>query len=174
MIETDRLILREMRDEDAEPLLAIFSDPIAMEYFGNTFGRERMNAWVQSNADHRAKHGFSLLTVVLKDGGEVIGDCGLETTEIDGDLVVGVGFDFVRRHWNNGYATEAASAVLDHGFIDYGFPKISAWIDPENAASQRVAEKIGMTREKLVPRGGKHYAIYSILKEIWERRRRLV
>jgi len=168
MIETERLILRGMREEDTEAFLRIFSDPVAMQYFGVIFDRARMEAWVRDNLEHQAKYGFSLLSVVLKDSDEVIGDCGLETTEIEGELVVGVGFDFRREYWNRGYATEAATAVLDYGFTEFGFDKISGWIDPDNVASRRVAEKIGMRREKFVLRGSKKYALYAISREDWE------
>lgn len=167
MIETERLTLRTMIADDAEPLLEIFSDPVAMRYFGVIFDRPRMDEWVQSNLDHEKQHGFSLFSVVLKDNGEVIGDCGLETDEIDGQIIVGIGFDFRRSYWGRGYATEAALAVLEYGFTRFGFKSISGWIDPENTPSQCVAERIGMTVEKYVMRGGKKYALYSIRRETW-------
>ena len=168
MIETERLILRLMNEDDAEALLKIFSDPVAMRYFGVVFDRARMDEWVRSNLEHERQHGLSLLSVTLKDDGEVIGDCGLETDQIEGRTIVGIGFDFRRSYWGKGYATEAARAVLKYGFTRFEFDSISGWIDPENAPSQRVAEKIGMTVEKYVTRGGKKYALYRIRKEDWK------
>ena len=168
VLETERLILRTMREDDAEAFLDIFSDPIAMRYFGVIFDLPRMNQWVRSNLKHEKQHGFSLLTVILKDNNEVIGDCGLETDEIDGQTVVGIGFDFRRQYWGKGYATEAALAVLDYGFTQFGFDSISGWIDPENSPSQRVAERIGMTVEKYVMCGEKKYALYSINRKDWK------
>jgi ribosomal-protein-alanine N-acetyltransferase len=165
MIETDRLILRKMEEDDAEALLKIFSDPIAMHHFGVVFDRRKMDEWVRNNLEHEKKHGFSLLSVILKDNGELIGDCGLETDEIDGRTVVGIGFDFQRVYWGKGYATEAAQAVLEYGFRRFEFDSISAWIDPENTPSQRVAERIGMKVERHVTRGGKKYALYSIKRQ---------
>ncbi len=162
MIETERLILRNMREDDAEDLLGIFSDPIAMQYFEVIFDRARMDKWVRCNLDHQDKYGFSLLSVILKESGEVIGDCGLETDRIDGKLIVGLGFDFRRAYWGNGYATEGAIAVLKYGFTQFEFESIYGWINPENAPSQRVAEKIGMAMERFVIRGGKKYALYRI------------
>ena len=151
-----------MTEEDTDQLFLIFSDPEAMKYFNIVFERDRMEKWVKSNLDHQTEYGFSLLSVVLKETSEVIGDCGLETDTIEGVHTVGLGFDFRRKYWNQGYATEAARAVLKHGFEHYRLAKISGWINPENVASQRVAEKIGMTLEKTVDRGGKPYALYSI------------
>jgi len=169
MIETERLTLRRMQSDDASALLEIFSDPIAMRYFGVIFDRARMDAWVQSNLEHEQQHGFSLLSVILKDNGEIIGDCGLETDTIDGRSIVGIGFDFRRSYWGKGYATEAAQAVLKYGFTQYEFDRISGWIDPENKPSQRVAERIGMSVERYVVRGGKTYALYCITREDWNR-----
>jgi RimJ/RimL family protein N-acetyltransferase len=168
MIETERLILRKMREDDAEAFLDIFSDPIAMRYFGVIFDRPRMDQWVRNNLEHEEQHGFSLLSVILKDNGEVIGDCGLETDKIDGQMVVGIGFDFRRSYWGRGYATEAALAVLKYGFTRFEFDSISGWIDPENTPSQRLAERIGMTVEKYVIRGGKKYGLYSIKRKSWK------
>ncbi len=164
VIETKRLILRQMTMDDTDELLLIFSDPEAMKYFNVVFDRPRMEEWVKSNLRHQVEHGFSLWAVVLKENGEVIGNCGLETDTIEGEHTVGLGFDFRRKYWNQGYAAEAARAALDHGFSHYGFETISAWIDPENRGSQRVAEKIGMIVERQVDRGGKQYALYVIAK----------
>jgi len=168
MIETERLILRKMREEDAEALFSIFSDPVAMRYFGVTFDRPRMDKWVRDNLDHEQQHGFSLLSVVLKDRGEVIGDCGLETDEIEGRLIVGIGFDFNRSYWGGGYATEAAMAVLEYGFAAFEFDRIFGWIDPQNTLSQHVAERIGMSVDRYVGRGGKKYALYGIKRKDWD------
>lgn len=173
MIETRRLILRKMKEDDAEALLEIFSDPIAMHYFGVIFDRPRMDKWVQDNLAHEQQYGFSLLSVILRDNNEVIGDCGLETDEIDGQTIVGIGFDFRRSYWGKGYATEAAIAVLEYGFSNFEFDSISGWIDPENVPSQRVAERIGMTADRYVDRGGKTYALYSITRKDWNRFERL-
>ena len=169
MIVTERLILRRMREDDAEALFDIFSDPVAMRYFGVIFDRNRMDEWVRTNLDHDRRHGFSLLSVILKENGELIGDCGLETDRIDGWAVVGLGADFKRTYWGKGYATEAALAVLKYAFTRFEFEGISGWLDPENAPSRRLAERIGMTTEKYVSRGGKKYALYSIKKEDWEK-----
>jgi len=165
IVTTDRLVLRKMTEDDTDELLRIFSDPEAMKHFNVVFDRPRMLKWVNDNLEHQKQHGFSLWAVVLQETGEVIGDCGLETDTIEGVFTVGLGFDFQRKHWNQGYATEAARAVLTHAFGHYGLEKVSGWINPENRASRRVAEKIGMTVEKAVDRGGKTYLLYSIRKD---------
>ncbi|MDX9856742.1 MAG: GNAT family N-acetyltransferase [candidate division Zixibacteria bacterium] len=169
MIETRRLILRQMREDDAEALFGIFSDPIAMTYFGVVFDRSKMDTWVRKNLEHERQHGFSLRSVILKDNGVVIGNCGLETDEIEGRTIVGIGFDFNRSYWGRGYATEAARAVLEYGFSRLGFDSIFGWIDPQNKPSQRVAKRIGMSLERYVMRGPKKYALYGIKRKDWIR-----
>jgi RimJ/RimL family protein N-acetyltransferase len=82
MIETSGLLLRPMRADDAAPLLAVFSDPLAMASFGvPPFSDPQMEAWVRRNLDHQAEHGYGLFTVVHKADNLVIGDCGLERME---------------------------------------------------------------------------------------------
>jgi RimJ/RimL family protein N-acetyltransferase len=156
---------------DIDAFLEIFSDPVAMKYFDVIFDRARMERWVRDNLEHQKEHGFSLMTLVLKDGGAVIGDCGLETTEIGGALRIGIGFDINRTYWNQGYATEAASAVVDLAFNSFDFANLSAWINPKNVGSRRVAEKIGMTVETSVERGGKPYVLYCITRVRWQNSR---
>lgn len=170
MIETERLKLRIINEDDTEALLEIFSDPIAMQYFGVVFDRAMMDKWVRSNLNHQAQYGYSLYAVLLKESGKLIGDCGLETDKIEDKLITGIGFDFNRAYWGKGYATEAARAVLGYGFTSFKFSSIYGWIDPENTASQRVAERIGMMREKSVMRGHKEYALYRIDHELFETR----
>jgi len=169
LIETKRLILRQMTEDDTESFLEIFTDPKAMKYFGIIFDQSQIDNWVKSNLEHQEKHGFSLFSVVLKSNDEVIGDCGLESEEIDGEFRVGIGFDFKSKYWNNGYATEAATAVLDYGFKEYDFDRISGWINPENAASRRVAEKVGLLIEKSIVRGGKEQVLYTINQDDWKK-----
>lgn len=162
MMETERLKVRLIDEDDTEALLEIFSDPIAMQYFGVIFDRAMMDKWVRSNLNHQTEHGFSLYAVILKESGKFIGDCGLETDTIENKLITGIGFDFNRAYWGKGYATEAARAVLRYGFASFDFSSIYGWIDPENTASRRVAERIGMTRERFALRGPKRYALYRI------------
>ncbi len=164
IIETKRLYLRLMNIRDVDQLLLIFSDPEAMKYFNVVFDRKRMENWVNDNLDHQKRYGYSLYSVILRSNDELIGDCGLETDEIEGNKIVGIGYDFRREYWNKGYATEAAAAIRDYGFSHFNFDKLSAWINPENVPSKRVAEKIGMRVESTVLRGGKPYMLYSVLR----------
>jgi ribosomal-protein-alanine N-acetyltransferase len=162
MIETPRLRLRRMIAEDTDELLLVFSDPRVMASFGGQlFDRSQMERWVQRNLEHLQKHGYGLFSVVLKENGLLIGDCGLEHMSVRGEQEVELGYDLRSDHWGLGLATEAAAAVRDFSFHELGLRRLVSLIRPSNVASCRVAQKIGMRREAEVERGGHTYWIYA-------------
>lgn len=162
MLKTRRLILRKMTMEDADDLLGIFSDPKVMQSFGGVlFDRAKMEQWVQRNLDHQDRYGYGLFSVILKENGDLVGDCGLEHMEVDGASEVEIGYDFLSAYWGRGLATEAAGAVRDYAFRSLGLKRVISLIQPSNLASLRVAEKIGMVKEKECTRGGQLYYVYS-------------
>ncbi len=78
-LETERLLLRPMLETDLDALLLIFTDPNVMAAFSHPpFTREQMQRWLQRNLDHQNQFGYGLFSVILKESGELIGDCGLE------------------------------------------------------------------------------------------------
>ncbi len=163
MCETKRLILRKMTMEDLDDLLRIFSDPKVMRSFGGIlFDRERMKQWLLRNLDHQTRYGYGLFSVILKANGELVGDCGLEHIEVEGSPEVEIGYDFLSAYWGQGLATEAAGAVRDYAFDQLGLHRVISLIRPENLASIRVAEKIGMVKEKECVRGSQLYHVYSL------------
>lgn len=94
MIETSRLMLRPMVSDDVDPLLSVFGDPIVMRAFDTEpFDRLQMEQWVRRNLDHQQQHGYGLFTVILKDSNVVIGDCGLELMDVNGNHEAELGYD---------------------------------------------------------------------------------
>ncbi|NIM99601.1 MAG: GNAT family N-acetyltransferase [candidate division Zixibacteria bacterium] len=162
MIETKRVILRKMTTGDLDDLLRIFSDPKVMASFGGIlFDREKMRHWVQRNLDHQERYGYGIFCAILKENGELVGACGLHHVEADGLPQVELGYDFRSAYWGRGLATEAAGALRDYAFGQLGLQRIISLIRTHNKASMRVAEKIGMVREKEWTRGDIKYYIYS-------------
>lgn len=144
-LETKRLILRPMLGTDIDALHLIFTDPKVMASFDlESFPRDQMQRWLQRNLDHQAQYGYGLFSVILKETGELIGDCGLEQMEIGGEQIAELGYDFRSDFWNEGYATEAAMAVRDYAFGILKLPQLISLIRVGNLASKRVAEKVGM------------------------------
>lgn len=164
-LETQRLLLRPMQATDIDDLLLIFTDPKVMEAFDTPpFDHDQMAQWLQRNLDHQARYGYGLFSVILKSNGSLIGDCGLEVMEIDGVQVAELGYDFRSDYWNRGLATETATAVREYAFTTLELPRLISLIRVGNRASQRVAEKIGMTRISEFEHYGNRYWRYGIEK----------
>jgi ribosomal-protein-alanine N-acetyltransferase len=162
-IETPRLYLRSMHLPDLDDLLKIFGDPKVMASFDTApFNREQMERWVQRNIAHQDVHGYGLFSVIFKSEGILIGDCGLERMEVEGQWSTELGYDFRSDYWNQGFATEAASAVRDYAFDTLGLSSLISLIRVGNAASRRVSEKIGMRFDAEITRNGIHYWKCSI------------
>lgn len=160
-LETERLILRPMLQADLDALLLIFTDPKVMAAFHHPpFTREQMQRWLQRNLDHQDQFGYGLFSVLLKESGELIGDCGLEQMEDQG--AAELGYDFRSDFWNRGYATEAACAVREYAFHVLKLPRLISLIRVGNLASKRVAEKVGMRLAEEITRFGNQYWKYSL------------
>jgi [ribosomal protein S5]-alanine N-acetyltransferase len=151
-----------MQAADFDDLLLIFTDVKVMAAFNTApFDRPAMQRWLQRNLDHQAHYGYGLFSVIFKASGELIGDCGLEVMEIDQGHVAELGYDFRSDYWGQGLATEAASAVRDYAFQTLGLAELISLIRVGNAASRRVAEKIGMQALAEFERYGHRYVKYG-------------
>jgi [ribosomal protein S5]-alanine N-acetyltransferase len=160
-LETEHLILRPMFETDFDELHLIFIDLNVMRAFHHEpFTREQMQRWLQRNLDHQHEFGYGLFSVILKETGELIGDCGLE--QMDDMHAAELGYDFRSDFWNRGYATEAARAVRDYAFDILQLPQLISLIRVGNLASQRVAEKVGMTLAEEFIRYGIQYWKYTL------------
>jgi [ribosomal protein S5]-alanine N-acetyltransferase len=152
-IETDRLRLRSLTDADLDGLQAIYGDAETMRFIGRSGrptedreGTARVLDWLRR---HEALHGFGLWAVDEREGEPMVGVAGLLWEEGHGPEVEAV--YLVRRdRWGRGYATEAASAVLQLAHGELGLARVIALAYPENIASQRVMEKAGMRPEGTV------------------------
>jgi ribosomal-protein-alanine N-acetyltransferase len=156
-----------MEITDIDAMLTIFTDSLVMASFGvPPFNRLQMEDWVLRNLDHQKEFGFGLFSVILKSSGMLIGDCGLERMEVEGEPVVELGYDFRSDYWHQGYATEAAIAVRDFAFKELEFSKIVSLIRVGNDPSRRVAERVGMTLINEITRSGNiKYWEYGVKKE---------
>lgn len=161
ILETERLYLRELKQEDLDRLHAIFSDEETMRFYPAPFTREQTGQWIQKNQERYRKDGFGLWGVCLKETDELIGDCGLVRQTVDGRTEIEIGYHIHKKYWSRGFATEAAKACKAYGFHQLHFNKLICLIDPKNIPSIRVAEKIGFTKEKEVFIFGKNHAVYS-------------
>ena len=152
MIETERLILREWRDEDREPFARMNADPRVMEFFVSTMTAAETDALIARYREHWRTRGYGMCAVdrKLTNGArEFIGYIGLARVryEIDFTPVVEVGWRLAPHAWGQGLATEGARASLAYGFETLGLDEIVAFTATTNVRSRRVMDKIGMTHD---------------------------
>ena len=150
MIQTERLLLRQWRDDDFEPFAALNADPIAMEFFPSVIERAESDAAAEGIRALIDEQGWGLWAVEVIDSAEFIGFTGLWSVpapEFPFAPAIEVGWRLARAHWGLGYATEAARAAVYFGFRNLGLGEIVSMTSVQNARSRRVMEKLGMTRD---------------------------
>jgi RimJ/RimL family protein N-acetyltransferase len=162
ILETPRLILRELVPEDCEALARILSDPETMRHYPAPLDRKAVEQWIARNRSRYATDGHGLWGMVLKSHGQLIGDCGLIRQEVEGETLVEIGYHVRRDLWGRGLAPEAAAACRDYGFGRLKVGRLISLIRPENLPSRRVAEKIGLTLWKTGIWRGLPHCVYAI------------
>ncbi len=143
IIETERLYLREMTENDFDALNNVLSDSAIMQHYPYTFDHAKVKAWIQRNIDRYSILGFGLWAVCLKETGEMIGDCGLTMQLINGEIKPEIGYHIRADKQRKGYATEAAIAVRDWAFNNTPFNIIYSYMKYTNVPSCRTAVSYG-------------------------------
>ncbi len=143
VVETERLVLREITRVDLPILFRIFGDAESMRFYPRAKSLGETEAWFEKLAFRSYEaHGFGLWGIVEKATGELIGDCGVTLQPTPQGLEPEIGYH-LRREWlGRGYAVEAAAACRDFGLGGLGFERIVSIVSPENIPSLRVAAKI--------------------------------
>ncbi|WP_379134901.1 GNAT family N-acetyltransferase [Paenibacillus sp. sgz500958] len=147
ILETERLIIREFVREDVHAVHTYASDPavaVHMIWGPNTLEEtEGFINWVMDIQQSAPRKAFEF-AVVLKEGNQLIGGCGIHTGEPrEGEI----GYCFNQQYWRQGYGNEAARTLLEFGFCELGLHRIYATCRPDNIGSAKVMQSIGMTYE---------------------------
>lgn len=145
ILETERLYLREMEQSDMKSLCKILQDPGVMYAYEGAFSDVEAQDWLDRQISRYHQYGFGLWAVILKETGEMIGQCGLTMQPWKDQELLEVGYLFRRQFWHNGYATEAAKACKEYAFEVLDADEVCSIIRDTNAASQNVAIRNGMT-----------------------------
>lgn len=148
-LETDRLILRDWKDEDRALFARMNADAIIMEYFPRRLNENDTNHLVDKFQEHFKKYGFGPYALESKKTGEFIGFAGLHHVEFNAPFTpaVEIAWRLDYEYWGKGYATEASQAVLDHAFSQLKLKEIVAFAVHDNERAIHVMEKIGMKRD---------------------------
>ena len=145
ILETDRLVLREMTDGNFPALCRMLQDGEVMYAYEHAFSDQEAWDWLRRQQERYRTDGFGLWAVVEKCSGEMVGQCGLTWQELgDGTRVPEVGYLLEKAAWHRGYAAEAARACRDYAMDRLGFGEVYSIIRDNNLASQKVARRNGM------------------------------
>ena len=153
ILETKRLILRQLTPDDLDALFALYCDPEVRKYFPEgTLTYEETKEELDWIIDvYYGQYGFGLWATLYKETGAFIGRCGLIPWTIDQQPEVEVAYLLDKAFWGQGLATEAAQAIIHYGFEQLQLTRLICLTDPDNKPSRKVAEKIGMTLEVELP-----------------------
>jgi ribosomal-protein-alanine N-acetyltransferase len=145
-VETARLRLRVPVMDDAEALSSIWSDPEVTKFIPLIMFRtiDELKEFIPLARQRWEERGFGLFAVTDKENDETIGYCGLQF--LNGSQDVEIFYGFSRESWDRGFATEAAGAVMRFAFEKMELASITGVTQPENIASQKVLEKIGLEK----------------------------
>ena len=154
ILETERLYLRRLEQSDYFDLCKMLQDEEVMYAYEHAFSDEEVHEWLDRQLKRYEEYGFGLWAVILKETGELIGQCGLTMQECKGKQVLEIGYLFQKDYWHKGYATEAAVACKQYAFETLKAKEVFSIIRDNNIPSQNVAKRNGM---KVVDQFVKHY-----------------
>lgn len=138
-----RLQFREMTASDLDIMTTLLGDPAVMAFYPAAKSQSEVTRWIEWNQHNYAEHGYGLWIIETHEG-EFVGDCGLTWQQVNGRPMLEVGYHVCADHQGKGYASEAAAACRDFARDELHASQLVAIIHPDNVASRRVAEKIGM------------------------------
>ncbi|HTO34098.1 MAG TPA: GNAT family N-acetyltransferase [Pararhizobium sp.] len=183
IVETERLRVRNWRETDRPLFADINADPKVMEFFPRRRTREESDALMDEARLRIAETGLGFFALALRDTDEPIGFLGLARTDLEPHLpdgTVEIGWRLAVRFWRKGYVTEAAQALLRHGFETHGLAEIVSFAVKQNIRSTAVMQRLGMQhdpdRDFAHPRVPdtaphlKHHVLYALSRTAWPKR----
>lgn len=182
-LRTERLLLRQWTDDDVEPIARLVQDPKAGKYLARFADRAAIDAWIKAEREHFTRHGYGLFAMERLGAPGFIGFCGLINVSYEAHFTPAVEMYWrvAPDQWGQGYASEAAAAVVAFGFQEFKLNQIVATAAVENVASRRVMEHIGMSHDprddfdsplKAVDDPLRRQVLYKLTFQDWHRRRR--
>ena len=167
ILYTERLMLRPFKMTDTSMFYLLCKDKEVMKYIGDgsILSLKKTSYQISKWIEQYNKFKYSLLAVIKKNDGQLIGFCGLLNQSVDGVKKIELGYRLGKDYWNYGYAHEAAFIMKNHAFRHLGIRELISIIQPENKRSIKIAEKLGMDLLKKCYFNGQRVSIYYILNE---------
>jgi RimJ/RimL family protein N-acetyltransferase len=163
ILETERLQLRYMKQEDIPFLVTLWTDPEVTRFMGGPREVGSLREDLVKTADNPLTQSFDLWPVEEKCSGELVGHCGVIDKEVDNLTEYELVYVLAKKAWGKGYATEIGRALLTFAYHYRHVNRLIALVDPGNVASEKVALKLGMQLEKEVTRpGGSIRRVYAV------------
>jgi [ribosomal protein S5]-alanine N-acetyltransferase len=164
ILETPRLILREMSLADLDFIAAMLAHPEVMHYWPKCYNREEASDWIGRQQKRYATDGVGYWLALDKTSGQPVGQAGLLILRVDGVQEIGLGYIMHRPFWRRGFASEAATGSLDYAFEKLGRKRVIALVRPENFPSRGLAVKLGMKVEKSTPHADYLHLVFVSLR----------
>jgi ribosomal-protein-alanine N-acetyltransferase len=162
ILETERLILRYQQASDVAFLVDLWADPEVTRYMGGPRDRDPLRSELEEITQNPYAERYDLWPVIEKETGQPVGNCGLLDKEVEGKLEIELVYVLASSAWGKGYATEMGQALKRYAFEEMGIGRLIALIEPENAASERVALRLGMRLEQEIHRPGGARKLYAV------------
>jgi ribosomal-protein-alanine N-acetyltransferase len=166
-LQTTRLVLRPFREEDIDLLAKLMVNPDFMRFSLGPYTREQTQTVLDKLLKWNRAGLPSQFAVTIRADDTLIGYCGFFHQHVDGKDEIEIGYRLHPDYWNQGLATEAAITVRDHAFGDLKLSRVISLIHPDNAASRRVAEKIGMHFERKTVFKGFPTQVFALNRSKW-------
>ena len=158
-IETERLILRDVRDCDLEGMFELDSNPLVHKYLGNKpiATKDQAQGYIDSIKSQYVERGIGRFAIIEKSSGDFMGWTGLKFNTGDKEALgdkrdfYDIGYRLIPRYWNKGYASESSFPSLDYGFKEMKLETIVGCAETENLASNTILKKIGLQFKEVFP-----------------------
>ncbi len=168
IVETERLLLREMTENDFDALYRVLADSDIMQHYPYAFDEDRVREWINRNIERYQIFGFGLWAVCLKETGEMIGDCGLTMQLINGQIKPEIGYHIRGDQQQKGYAKEAAVAVRDWTFHNTPFNVVYSYMKYTNEPSFKTAISYGCKQvDEFEDVENEITKVFAISREMW-------
>lgn len=167
IIETKRLLLREIEASDIEYLATLLGDATVMRFWPAPFTRAQAAEWIDRRRAGYARHGYDYWLAIERASGKPIGQAGLLQVELDGVGEPSLGYIFQQSAWGFGFAQEAAGATLHWALAKRGVQRVTCLVQPRNVPSLRVAARLGLMPERHVEYKGHPHIVFATTRETW-------
>jgi len=167
VIETERLYLRQMNDDDFDSLKSIICDSETMKYYPCPYDEKGVLRWIDWNKKNYQNFGFGLWAICLKQTNQMIGDCGITIQNINHCYCPEIGYHINKNYWQKHYGKEAGIAVRDWAFKNTTLNTLYSYMNSENVPSYSLAKALGMKKVDEYDDEDEHLFVYAINKQEW-------